>query len=221
MNFTGMLKEGTLANKTILITGGGTGLGKSMGKYFMELGANLIITSRKQDVLDKTAQEFSEFPGTVLPLAGDVREAKDVQNILNGGQDKFGQIDGLVNNAAGNFISPTERLSTKAFDVIVDIVLKGTYNYSLLLGKYWIEKKQPGVILNIVTTYAWTGSAYVAPSAAAKGGVLALTRSLAAEWVKYNSDSLLNYINGGSTVFIDITKSKELSGKGRLIAFAT
>ena len=186
MNFTGMLKEGTLANKTVLITGGGTGLGKSMGKYFMELGANLIITSRKQDVLDKTAKEFSEFPGTVLPLAGDVREAKDVQNILNGGQDKFGQIDGLVNNAAGNFISPTERLSTKAFDVIVDIVLKGTYNYSLLLGKYWIEKKQPGVILNIVTTYAWTGSAYVAPSAAAKGGVLALTRSLAAEWVKYN-----------------------------------
>ena len=186
MNFTGMLKDGALTNKTILITGGGTGLGKSMGKYFMELGANLIITSRKQEVLDKTALEFSEFPGDVLSLSGDVREAKDAQRILDRGQDKFGQIDGLVNNAAGNFISPTERLSTKAFDVIVDIVLKGTYNYSLLLGKNWIEKKQPGVILNIVTTYAWTGSAYVAPSAAAKGGVLALTRSLAAEWVKYN-----------------------------------
>ena len=100
--------------------------------------------------------------------------------------DKFGRIDGLVNNAAGNFISPTERLSTKAFDVIVDIVLKGSYNYSLLLGKQWIAKKQSGVILNIITTYAWTGSAYVVPSAAAKGGVLALTRSLAAEWVKYD-----------------------------------
>ena len=186
MNFTGMLKDGTLSGKTILITGGGTGLGKSMGKYFMELGANLIITSRKQEVLDETSREFNEFSGKVLPLSGDVRNTKDVQNILDRGQDKFGQIDGLINNAAGNFISPTERLSTKAFDVIVDIVLKGTYNYSLLLGKQWIEKKQPGVILNIVTTYAWTGSAYVAPSAAAKGGVLALTRSLAAEWVKYN-----------------------------------
>ena len=186
MNFTGMLKDGTLSGKTILITGGGTGLGKSMGKYFMELGANLIITSRKQEVLDETSREFNEFSGKVLPLSGDVRNTKDVNNILDRGQDKFGQIDGLINNAAGNFISPTERLSTKAFDVIVDIVLKGTYNYSLLLGKQWIEKKQPGVILNIVTTYAWTGSAYVAPSAAAKGGVLALTRSLAAEWVKYN-----------------------------------
>ena len=186
MNFTGMLKDGTLADKTFLITGGGTGLGKSMGKYFMELGANLIITSRKQEILDKTAKQFSKFSGTVLPLAGDVRKVKDVQDILDRGHNQFGQIDGLINNAAGNFISPTERLSTKAFDVIVDIVLKGTYNYSLLLGKQWIEKKQPGVILNIVTTYAWTGSAYVAPSAAAKGGVLALTRSLAAEWVKYD-----------------------------------
>ena len=186
MNFTGMLKDGTLADKTFLITGGGTGLGKSMGKYFMELGANLIITSRKQEILDKTAKQFSEFSGKVLPLAGDVRKVKDVQDILDRGHNQFGQIDGLINNAAGNFISPTERLSTKAFDVIVDIVLKGTYNYSLLLGKQWIEKKQPGVILNIVTTYAWTGSAYVAPSAAAKGGVLALTRSLAAEWVKYD-----------------------------------
>ena len=186
MNFTGMLRDGALSEKTILITGGGTGLGKSMGKYFMELGSNLIITSRKQEVLDSTAQEFSEFSGNVLPIAGDVRKEKDVQKIIDMGQNEFGKIDGLVNNAAGNFISPTERLSTKAFDVIVDIVLKGTYNYSLLLGKQWIGKKQPGVILNIVTTYAWTGSAYVAPSAAAKGGVLALTRSLAAEWVKYD-----------------------------------
>ena len=181
-----MLRDGALSAKTILITGGGTGLGKSMGKYFMELGSNLIITSRKQEVLDSTAQEFSKFSGKVLPIAGDVRKEKDVQEIIDMGQNEFGQIDGLVNNAAGNFISPTERLSTKAFDVIVDIVLKGTYNYSLLLGKQWIGKKQPGVILNIVTTYAWTGSAYVAPSAAAKGGVLALTRSLAAEWVKYD-----------------------------------
>ena len=186
MNFTGMLKDGTLKNKTILITGGGTGLGKSMGKYFMELGSNLIITSRKQDVLDETANEFNKYDGKVLAVAGDVRKESDVQNILDQGTKEFNNIDVLINNAAGNFISPTERLSTKAFDVVVDIVLKGTYNYSLLLGKQWIKEKQPGVILNIVTTYAWTGSAFVAPSAAAKGGVLALTRSLAAEWIKYN-----------------------------------
>ena len=185
MNFTGMLKEGSLKDKVILITGGGTGLGKSMGKYFMELGANLIITSRKQDVLDKTAKEFSKYSGEILPISGDVRNAKEVEQIIQVSLDKFSKIDVLVNNAAGNFISPTERLNTKAFDVIVDIVLRGTYNYSLLLGKHWIENKKPGVILNIVTTYAWTGSSFVAPSAAAKGGVLALTRSLASEWVKY------------------------------------
>ena len=185
MNFTGMLKDNTLKGKTILITGGGTGLGKSMGKYFMELGSSLIITSRKQDVLDETANEFDQYDGKVLAIAGDVRKESDVKNILDKGVKEFNNIDILINNAAGNFISPTERLTTKAFDVIVDIVLKGTYNYSLLLGKQWIKEKKPGVILNIVTTYAWTGSAFVAPSAAAKGGVLAFTRSLAAEWVKY------------------------------------
>jgi NAD(P)-dependent dehydrogenase (short-subunit alcohol dehydrogenase family) len=185
MNFTGMLKENSLKGKVILITGGGTGLGKSMGKYFMELGANLIITSRKEEILDQTANEFSVYDGDILPLTGDVRNSSDVKEVIKTSLSKFGKIDILLNNAAGNFISPTERLTTKAFDVIVDIVLKGTYNYSLLIGKHWIENKQQGVILNIVTTYAWTGSGFVAPSAAAKGGVLALTRSLASEWVKY------------------------------------
>ena len=137
---TGMLKEGTLKGKTILVTGGGTGLGKSMSAYFMELGANLIITSRKQDVIDKTAQEFKEkYPGEVLALAGDVRKIEDVEKVIKASLDKFGSIDVLLNNAAGNFISPTERLSSKGFDVVVDIVLKGSYNYSLTLGKYWIE----------------------------------------------------------------------------------
>jgi len=185
MNFNGMMKDGSLQDKVILITGGGTGLGKSMGKYFMELGADLIITSRKQGVLDEAAKELSNYEGKILPIAGDVRNAKEVKQIIQTSLEKFGRIDCLLNNAAGNFISPTERLSTKAFDTIVDIVLKGTYNYSLLIGKHWIENNQSGVILNIVTTYAWTGSGFVAPSAAAKGGVLALTRSLASEWIKY------------------------------------
>ncbi len=182
-----MLKEGSLNGKVILITGGGTGLGKAMGKYFAQLGADLIIASRKQDVLVKTAKEIEEESGrTILPVQCDVTNYEQVENLLKTAIEKFGKVDSLVNNAAGNFISPTERLSNRAFDIIVNIVLKGTYNCTLAFGKYWIEKKQPASVLNIVTTYAWTGSAYVVPSAVAKAGVLALTRSLAVEWAKYN-----------------------------------
>jgi len=187
MNLNGMLKENSLKNKTILVTGGATGLGKSMSKYFLELGANIVIASRKQESLDKTAKELmDEFGGTVVGISCDVRNYNEVEDTLAKIKKQFGQLDVLVNNAAGNFISPTERLSHKGFDVVVDIVLKGTYNFSLAVGKEWIKNKQKGKMLYIVTTYAWTGSGYVAPSAAAKGGVLALTRSLAAEWAKYN-----------------------------------
>ena len=187
MNINGMLKENSLKNKTILVTGGATGLGKSMSKYFLELGANLVIASRKQEALDKTAQELMDLHGgTVVGISCDVRKYEEVERVLKTINGQFGQLDILVNNAAGNFISPTERLSHRAFDVVVDIVLKGTYNFSLATGKQWIKSKQKGKMLNIVTTYAWTGSGYVVPSAAAKGGVLSLTRSLAAEWAKYN-----------------------------------
>lgn len=181
-----MLRDGSLKGKTIVITGGGTGLGKAMGLYFLKLGANLVITSRKQDVLQKTADEMEEKTGgKVLALACDVREIEQVENVLTKAVEKFGQVNGLVNNAAGNFISPTERLSANAFSSIIDIVLKGTVNCTLTFGKHWIKEKQQATVLNIVTTYAFTGSAYVVPSACAKGGVLALTRSLAVEWGKY------------------------------------
>ncbi|GAA3983513.1 SDR family oxidoreductase [Pedobacter ginsengiterrae] len=181
-----MLRDGSLEGKTIVITGGGTGLGKAMGIYFLKLGANLVITSRKQDVLQKTADEMEEKTGgKVLALACDVREIEQVENVLAKSIERFGQVDGLVNNAAGNFISPTERLSANAFSSIIDIVLKGTVNCTLTFGKHWIAAKQQATVLNIVTTYAFTGSAYVVPSACAKGGVLALTRSLAVEWGKY------------------------------------
>jgi NAD(P)-dependent dehydrogenase (short-subunit alcohol dehydrogenase family) len=182
----GMLQAGSLRDKTIIITGGGTGLGKSMGEYFLELGANLVITSRKMDVLTATASEMTKSKnGRVLPVACDVRKYEEVENVIRAAESEFGVIHGIVNNAAGNFISPTERLSHRAFDIIVDIVLKGTYYVTLAAGKNWISKKQPGTFLNIVTTYAWTGSGYVVPSACSKAGVLALTRSLAVEWAKY------------------------------------
>lgn len=181
-----MFKAEELKGKAILVTGGGTGLGKSMSRYFMSLGAKVIIASRKQEVLDATAEELrKETGGEILAEACDVRKPLEVEKLIEKGVETFGEINGLVNNAAGNFISPTERLSPKAFDVIVDIVLKGSYNCSLLMGQYWIKNKIAGTVLNIVTTYSWTGSGYVVPSAVAKAGVLTMTRSLAAEWAKY------------------------------------
>lgn len=183
---SGALKEDSMKGKTFLITGGGTGLGRSMGTYFLELGANLIITSRKIDVLTRTANEMQDKTGgKVLPVACDVRDYDQIENLLKRSIEEFGKVDGLINNAAGNFISPTERLSANAFSTIIDIVLKGTIHCTLAFGKHWIDNGQKAAVLNIVTTYASTGSAYVVPSAAAKGGVLSLTKSLAAEWGKY------------------------------------
>jgi len=147
----------------------------------------LVITSRKLDVLKQTAAEMeAETGGKVLAIACDVRKYDEVEKMLHEAIKAFGRVDALLNNAAGNFISPTERLSANAFSAVIDIVLKGSVNCSLALGKYWIGEKMPGNILNIVTTYAFTGSAYVVPSACAKGGVLAMTRSLAVEWGRHN-----------------------------------
>ncbi|MFL2996414.1 MAG: SDR family oxidoreductase [Cytophagales bacterium] len=181
-----MLKENSLKDKVILVTGGGSGLGKSMVEYFLELGANVIITSRREELLNDVAKEFnSKYKSEVFPIACDVRKIEQVEKVITDSFKKFGKIDCLLNNAAGNFISPTERLSTRAFDAVIDIVLKGTINFSLTLGKKWIKDKSEGNILNIVTTYSWTGSGYVVPSACAKAGVLSMTRSLAVEWAKY------------------------------------
>lgn len=182
-----MLRDGALNDKVIVVTGGGSGLGKSMTKYFMELGAKVAITSRDLDKLKNTAAELEkETGGKCLPVQCDVRHYEEVESMLTSVLDEFGKADVLLNNAAGNFISPTERLSANAFDTIIDIVLKGSKNCTLAFGKHWIDTKQEtSTILNIVTTYAWTGSAYVVPSATAKAGVLAMTRSLAVEWAKY------------------------------------
>jgi len=188
MNYTQkMLQKDALKNKTVVVTGGGSGLGKAMSQYFLELGAKVVITSRNEDKIQKAAQELTQLTsGEVLAVPCDVRHYDQVEAIVQSANKHFGSVDVLVNNAAGNFISPTERLSANAFDTIIDIVLKGTKNCTLAFGKHWIAEKQTEkVVLNIVTTYAWTGSAYVVPSATAKAGVLAMTRSLAVEWAKY------------------------------------
>ena len=181
-----MLRDGALQDKVIVVTGGGSGLGKSMTKYFLELGATVAITSRDLEKLQNTARELEqETGGKCLAVQCDVRHYNEVVNMLQEVLKAFGKVDVLLNNAAGNFISPTERLSANAFDTIIDIVLKGSKNCTLAFGKHWIDSKLKGTVLNIVTTYAWTGSAYVVPSATAKAGVLAMTRSLAVEWAKY------------------------------------
>ncbi|GLU56002.1 SDR family oxidoreductase [Dyadobacter frigoris] len=182
----GMLRDGALDNKTVIITGGGTGLGKSMATYFLKLGANVVICSRRLEVLENTVKELEEKTGgKVLAIACDVRKTDEIENVIAKAIERFGQVDALVNNSAGNFISPTERLSYKAVDTVVDIVLRGTYYFTLALGKYWIENKIKGTVLNISTTYAWTGSGFVVPSAMAKAGVLAMTKSLAFEWANH------------------------------------
>ena len=188
MNFSAkMLRDDALVDKVIVITGGGSGLGKAMTKYFMELGAKVAITSRDIEKLKTTSAELeAETGGTCLPVQCDVRHYEEVEAMLQEVLKAYGKVDVLLNNAAGNFISPTERLSANAFDTIIDIVLKGSKNCTLAFGKHWIDTKQESsTVLNIVTTYAFTGSAYVVPSATAKAGVLAMTRSLAVEWAKY------------------------------------
>lgn len=182
-----MLRDDALKGKNIVVTGGGSGLGKAMTKYFLELGAKVAITSRNLEKLQNTAKELEEETGgQCLPVQCDVRHYDQVEKMLTTTVEQFGSVDILLNNAAGNFISPTERLSANAFDTIIDIVLKGSKNCTLAFGKHWIDKSEKNkTILNIVTTYAWTGSAYVVPSATAKAGVLAMTRSLAVEWAKY------------------------------------
>ncbi|MDR9401411.1 MAG: SDR family oxidoreductase [Psychroflexus sp.] len=187
-NTRSMLPKSSLKDKNIIVTGGGSGLGKSMSRYFLQLGANVAITSRNQEKLDAAATELNQHSksGKCIAISCDVRHYDDVVSMYENAKSQLGPIDILMNNAAGNFISPTERLSANAFDTIIDIVLKGSKNCTLAIGKDWIKNQEQGKsILNIVTTYASTGSGYVVPSATAKAGVLAMTRSLAVEWAKY------------------------------------
>jgi NAD(P)-dependent dehydrogenase (short-subunit alcohol dehydrogenase family) len=182
-----MFKDDLLAGKTVLVTGGGSGLGRAMSERFLELGARVVIASRRLELLEQEADLLMDTTGgEVLPLQVDVRDPQAVTGLIDASEAHFGRIDVLVNNAAGNFISPTERLSHRAFDAVLGIVLHGTTYCTLELGKRWIETGTPGVVLNIAALYALGGSGYVVPSAVAIAGVVALTKSLAAEWGKYS-----------------------------------
>ncbi|MBF0492672.1 MAG: SDR family oxidoreductase [Deltaproteobacteria bacterium] len=180
-----MFLPNLLKDKTILITGGGTGLGKSMALRFAELGANLVITGRREEVLKAAAKEIAAKGAKVFTKPCDVRKYDEVEAAFDAAESEFDHIDVLLNNAAGNFISPTELLSPNAFNSVVGIVLNGSFHCTQAAGRRWINQQSGGRVLSIVTTYAWTGSAYVVPSACAKAGVLAMTRSLAVEWGKY------------------------------------
>lgn len=182
---TGPFANNLLKDKVVLITGGATGLGRAMGEKFLSLGAKLAIIGRREEVLQQASNEMDASGENIFYKSCDVRDHVQIQALVEEVYLRFGRIDVLVNNAAGNFISPTERLSPRAVDAVLNIVLHGTFYMTLEVGKRWIEQKQNGTMLNIVTTYASSGSGFVVPSAAAKAGVLALTRSLAVEWARY------------------------------------
>ena len=180
-----MFKEDLLKGKRILVTGGGTGLGKEMASHYAQHGADLYICGRRENVLKDTATEIEDkYSVKVNYETLDIRASSDVESYI----DRIfqeGPLDGLVNNAAGNFISPTKDLSHKGFDAIANIVFHGTFYITHSVGKRWIEQKLKGSIISILTTWVWTGSPYVVPSAMSKSGLHAMTQSLAAEWGKY------------------------------------
>jgi NAD(P)-dependent dehydrogenase (short-subunit alcohol dehydrogenase family) len=179
-----MFRNDLLAHKRIFITGGGTGLGKGMAGRFLELGAEVYICGRREDVLQATAAELSS-KGPIHALPCDVRNLNAVEAMVDNIWKK-GPLDILVNNAAGNFIARTEDLSPRAFDSVIGIVLMGTMHATLACGRRWLQAQHRGTVLSISATYAPVGSAYVVPSAVSKAGVEALTRSLAVEWGNRN-----------------------------------
>lgn len=181
-----MFKDGILAGRRILVTGGGTGLGREMAEAFLKLGAEVVIWGRRGGVLEQTAQELmAQHGGTVVPQACDIRSAEAIRERLDELWSARGPLDGLVNNAAGNFISRTQDLSPRGFDAIASIVFHGTFYVTLDVGKRWIAEGRKGSVVSILTTWVWNGSPFTVPSAMSKSGVRAMTESLAVEWGRY------------------------------------
>lgn len=183
-----MLPADTLEGRVAVITGGSSGLGLAMAEYFGRLGASIVITGRNEERLAAAAATLEKNEGRgsdVLTVPMDVRDPAQVNTTLSAALDRYGRVDILVNNAAGNFAVPAEDLSVNGWNAVVNIVLNGTFYCSRAFGKHWIDIKQPGTILNVIATYAWTGGPGTVHSASAKAGVLAMTRTLAVEWAPH------------------------------------
>jgi NAD(P)-dependent dehydrogenase (short-subunit alcohol dehydrogenase family) len=183
-----VFQQDLLKDRAIFLTGGGTGLGRSMALRFAELGARMFLVGRREEPLKEVRDEIHRLGGSAAYATCDVRDYAAVEAAAHQADEQFGRIDTVVNNAAGNFMARTEKLTPNAFNAVVSIVLNGSFNCTQTFGKRWIAQKLGGNVLNIVTTYAATnaGSGFVVPSACAKAGVLAMTRSLAVEWAKYH-----------------------------------
>ncbi len=180
-----MFASNLLASRSIVVTGGGSGLGLAMAKTFASYGAKVTIAGRRPERLDAASHDIATAAregGAVETFAADVREPAACEALVAHAAARFGGVDGLVNNAAGNFLAFSEELTPNGFDAVVRTVLYGTVNCTLAFGKQLLARKAPGAVVSILATYVWTGSAYVLPSACAKAGVLAMTRSLAVEW---------------------------------------
>lgn len=180
-----MFDKRILADRSILVTGGGSGLGLAMAKKFAAHGAKVTIAGRTLDRLEKAAREITEVAregGEVDVFPADVREPDEVDNLVEHVVTRFGKVDSLVNNAAGNFLVTSEDLTPNGFDAVVKTVLHGSVFCTLAVGRHLLARQAPGSVVSVVTTYAWTGTGFALPSACAKAGVLAMTRSLAVEW---------------------------------------
>jgi len=181
-----VFKPGLLKGKRILVTGGGTGLGKEIAARYLELGAEIWLAGRRGGVLDQTSKELvAKYGGTVKTHSVDIRDAAAVDAMVQRIWDEAGPLTGLVNNAAGNFISPTKDLSPNGFNAIANIVFHGTFYVTHAVGKRWIEGGHPGTVLSILVTWVHTGSPYVVPSAMSKAGLHVMTKSLAVEWGRH------------------------------------
>ncbi len=181
-----MFKEGLLKGKRILITGGGTGLGKEIAAKYLELGAEVWIAGRRGAVLESTAKELvAQHDGIVRTHAVDIRDAQAVDAMVQRIWDEAGPLTGLVNNAAGNFISPTKDLTPNGFNAIANIVFHGSFYVTHAVGKRWIAGGHKGSVISILVTWVHTGSPYVVPSAMSKAGLHVMTKSLAVEWGRY------------------------------------
>ena len=171
-----------LAGKTIIVTGGSSGMGLYMAKQFVAEGANVVITGRNEERLAEAKAFISEAGTNIATFAMDVRDPEAAKAMVAFADETFGDVTGLVNNAAGNFLVPAEKLSANGWKAVIDIVLNGTFYCSSAIGNYWIDKGSKGSIINMLATYAWGAGAGVVHSAAAKAGVMSLTRTLAVEW---------------------------------------